>query len=215
MTGEILSKFALPQFWQFVRIPQTGPLLFQRGWARDRGHLVMADTTIGDFRFRSDGRTLTIIPRDAPDKSISLDRNCFEELLDFVNTIVKSDYTYNRRQAFRVPLWESCGLKCEIRVDESLFLVRPTDISLTGIFVEFRPEDPVTLRVSDLVDVQMTMDGNTSTFRSIVKRVEGHGAGLFFARSRQAEQISPPSEITRLVMDLQRRWIARNYHRIP
>ena len=175
----------------------------------------MADITIGDVKFRSDGRTLTITPRDQPDKAISLDRNAFEKLLDFVNTLVQSEYSYNRRQAFRVPLWEACGLKVEICTGDAKFLTRPTDVSLTGIFVEFRPEDPVSLRVNDLVDVVMTFEGHTDTFRGIVKRVERHGAGLFFARSMHAEQMSPPPEITGLVMELQRQWIARNWHRMP
>jgi len=97
----------------------------------------MVEITIGDVQFISNGKTLTIARRDQPEMAMSLDKKGIEELIDFVTSLAETEFS--RRQTFRVPVWDSSGLSVQIRKDDTQLSVRPTNVSLTGIFVELRP----------------------------------------------------------------------------
>ena len=167
----------------------------------------MAEITIGDVQFISDGKTLTIARRDQPNMTMSLDKAGVEELIDFVTSLAGTEF--NRRQTFRVPVWDSSGLSVQIRKDETQLSVRPTNLSLTGIFVELRPDDWLDLAQDDDLEVILDFEGETHSYRGVVRRCETNGYGLFFPESMNAEQIEPPPGITQIVMELQRRWLAR------
>ena len=171
----------------------------------------MAEITIGEMQLVSDGNTLTIARRDQPDFAVCLDADGFRELLDFVTTIAGTEF--NQRQTFRIPLWDSSGLSVQIRTDESQVSVKPTNISLTGIFVEVHPDDWLDLQQDADVEVTLEFEGETQTHHAIVRRREGNGYGLFFPESMKGEEIDPPPGITRIVMELQRRWMARRARR--
>ena len=166
----------------------------------------MAKTTIGNVRLISDGKTLTIARRDQPNMAISLDSTEVEELIDFVTSLAATEF--NRRDTFRVPLWDSSGLSVQIRKDETQRLVTPTNISLTGIFVELRPDDWLDLAQDDDLEVILEFEGEAQSHHGVVRRCEDNGYGISFRDSMNGEQIDPPPGVTRIVMELQRRWMA-------
>lgn len=166
------------------------------------------EATIGDLRLVSDGQKLTITFRYQPDMTVSLDRLAIDELIDYVGGLAVDEF--NRRQTFRVPVWDSCGLSAQLCLGTKLLAVRATNLSLTGIFVELPPEDWVDLKVHDRLDIALRFEGRSGTYRVEVRRREGNGYGLFFLDSMRAEQIDSLPDITHVVMELQRRWLARN-----
>ena len=171
----------------------------------------MAEITIGDVSFISDGKTLTISRHKQSDRSVTLDRTGVEELIDFLASLAETEF--NRRQTFRVPLWDSSGLYAQIRTEETELQVTPTNVSLTGIFVQPRGDDWLDLELGDNVEVNLDFEGQALSYLGVVRRCENNGFGLFFPVTMNAEEIDPPPELTRIVMELQRRWMARHRKR--
>jgi hypothetical protein len=173
----------------------------------------MKEINIGGVRLFSDGNTLTITGRIQPDLTVSLDSVEVEMLIHFVLSLAGTGS--NRRQSFRVPLHEPSGLSTQIRVNQKQLSVTPTSISVTGIFVELRPEDWLDLAIGDILDVILEFEGEIQTYHGSVRRGEAKGYGLFFTESMNGEEIDPPPELLRLVMELQHRWMARRSKIVP
>jgi len=167
----------------------------------------MADITIGDIHLISDGNTLTISGRHQPDKTVCLNSAEVEQLIDFVSSLAGTGS--HRRQSFRVPLNESSGLTAQIRTSGQLIDVTPTSLSLTGVFVVLHPDHWIDLAQGDIVEVFLEFEGETHMYHGSVRRREVNGYGLFITESMNGEQIEPPPDISDIVMELQRRWMAR------
>jgi hypothetical protein len=63
--------------------------------------------------------------------------------------------------------------------------------------------------VSSRVEVTLDFETDHETLEAIVRRRRGSGCGLFFPASMKDEELDPPATLTRIVMNLQRRWLAR------
>ncbi len=165
------------------------------------------EITIGEIHLKSDGSTLTIARLNQPNITLNIDAKGVEELIDFVTSLTETKF--NRRRNFRVPLWDSSGLSVQIRKDEKQLSATPKDISVIGIFVELRPDDWLDLKQDDDLEVILEFEGETQTYRAVVRRCEDNGYGLLFPESMKGNQINPPTELKRIVMKLQCHWLAR------
>lgn len=172
----------------------------------------MAKITIGVVELILDGETLTITRRDQPNMAISLDETGVRELIEFVTSFTGSKF--NQRLTFRVPVGYSSGLAVQIRKNEIQRSVTPTNISLTGIFVELRSDDWLELALDDELEVILDFEGERQSCRGVVRRCADNGYGLFFPESMRGMILDPPPKITQIVMELQRRWIARRSERV-
>ena len=166
----------------------------------------MAEMNIGDVQLVSDGSTLTISRRDLPGLTISLDATGVEELIDFITSHFGTET--NQRQTFRIPIHDSSGLSVQIRKDDKQYSVTPTNLSLTGIFIVLRPDDRLNLSQDDDLEVILEFEGETQMLHGIVRSCQDNGYGLLFPESMNSDQMNPSPEISRIVMELQRRWIA-------
>ena len=166
----------------------------------------MAEITIDDVHVISDGNTLTFARLDLPSLTISLDATGVAELIDFITSLAGAEF--NRRRTFRIPVHDSSGLSVQIRKDEKQYSVTPTNISLTGISVVLHPNDWLDLSQDDDLEVILEFEGETQTLHGVVRCCKDNGFGLFFPESMNGDQMDPSPEISRLVMELQRRWIA-------
>ena len=169
----------------------------------------MPEITIGDILLVSDGNTLEISRRGQPNTSVSLNAKGVAQLYEFARLIGDEN---NRRNAFRVSLWEPCGLTVRLRSDAAEFTGQPTNISLTGVFVELSSADRGKITLGDELQVELQFQGRSTSYLGVVRRREGNGIGIFFPESMNAEQCDPPAELAQIVMELQRRWIARVRH---
>ena len=167
----------------------------------------MAETNIGDVRVTFERGVLTISHRDRSESTITLDEDGVEKLIDLVCGHDESES--NRRHAFRVSLWNSCGLMTTVHHGECEFEAIPTSISLSGVFVELPEPLEFELSVGAQVDVTLDLDTDRETLEAIVRRRRGSGCGLFFPASMKDEELDPPATLARIVMNLQRRWLAR------
>ena len=172
----------------------------------------MSEIIIGDIQLNCDGNTLTFTCDDEQDMAISLDEAGVRELIGFATSLTGSEF--NQRVSFRIPLWNSCGLSVQIRKDKFERLVTPTNISLTGIFVELRSDDWLEMAMDDELEVILDFDGEIQSCRGVVRRCELNGYGVFFPESMKEEQLDPPQKITRIVMELQRRSMVRHAQRV-
>lgn len=167
----------------------------------------MAEITIGDAHLISDGNTLTIGSRGQRNLTLSLDAAGVSELIDFVTSLAKTEF--NRRQDFRVPIHDSSGLSAQIRKGQSLVSVMPLNLSVTGIFVELTRDDWIDFSQDDELEVILDFEGESQSHNGVVRRCADNGYGLFFPKSMKGKELAPPAELTRVVMELQRRWMAR------
>jgi len=173
----------------------------------------MAKITLRDIQLTYDGETLTICSVNHPLKSVSLDANAVGELIDFVQSVSKRRPARpliddNRRESFRVPIVDAGDLRCRLTVRGHTYQGQPSNISMTGVYIQRRLSDPIELRIGDEIDLQMTSRDQQIDMDAIVRRLGINGYGLFFPRTMKGDTIAPPSEFRRMVMELQRRWMA-------
>ena len=167
----------------------------------------MPETSIDDFRVTFERGVLTITPHDRPDSAVTLNEDGVEKLINLVCGHDESES--NRRQTFRVSLWDSSGLTTTVRFGERDIEVIPTSVSLSGVFVELPDPLETELYVGREVEVTLDLDTENETLEAIVRRRRGSGCGLFFPASMKHEELDPPAGLARIVMSLQRRWLAR------
>lgn len=167
----------------------------------------MAEVTIGDFEIRYDGENLTIVHADDAETVMCLDNDGVDELAVFLDTV--RSLSSNRREAFRVSLQGSDMLNVHIKKGNTLLSVIPKTISVTGIFVTPVSDQAIELQKNENVEVQLDFEGESQSYKALVRRCQVDGVGLFFTESMKGEQIDPPLKLSRTVMELQRRLMAR------
>jgi hypothetical protein len=88
----------------------------------------------------------------------------------------------------------------------------PIDISFTGILLEFSPETDPDFSISEEVDLELYLRGNTVCLRAEVRRRNGHRYGLFFPETVNKHGVQVPESMRNIVEELER---ARLKERIP
>jgi len=168
---------------------------------------MMIEITIGTAKLTSSNSVLTIESIDDQESPITFDAEGVRELIRFLTSQTTS--SFNRREAFRVPVFESSGLELQIRFGDQVLLGRPTSISMTGAFVSVTADDPLAIKVDQEVEATLMFEGKQHVHPSIVRRVAADGFGIGFLDAVSDGQIDPPADIARIVMALQRQWAAR------
>ncbi len=169
----------------------------------------MAEFEIGDVTLSVGAQGLTLRPRNQPDLEIRFDADGVSELLDLLR--IASEHIFSQRQGFRVPIRSSSTLDTTLRIGaEEAFAVTARNVSLTGIFVELRPDEPHELTLDLEVEVVMDFERKTVSAHGIVRRHEAGGYGIFFVESVRGEELNPPPALVRLVRKLEARWLAES-----
>jgi hypothetical protein len=114
------------------------------------------------------------------------------------------------RENFRMEVANVNELSVEIRKGNTYFTVKPTTLSLTGIFVEPRAGDWVSFAKGDEVEVIMEFEDKKLTNPAVVQRCESGGYALSFGTSASAKNADPDPQIRQIVMELQRRWLEKH-----
>lgn len=166
----------------------------------------MSVINIGNISLQSDGEQLIVHHKGTPFDPITLQGEAVTELIDFIGEI--SGAEFNQRRTFRVKVTDGSGLSCRATVGEKVYDVAVGNISLAGLYMRFRPGDEIELPLEAEVELQLTFQGHTENVKGVVKRKDGRGYGLFFPASMKGDQVEPPAGLTRMVMDLQRKWMA-------
>lgn len=167
----------------------------------------MTEAIIGDALLIYDGRVLTVSHRSGNGLSLKLDSTCVDELVDFLSSLSSAES--NQRRFFRTPLWHTCGIAVTIRHDDQEYPVVAKNISLSGIFVEAPCDGNLNLTSDETVQVHIEFENTAYTCRGLVRYASPQGCGLFFPDSIRNGQIVAPPVYSQMVMELQRRWLAR------
>ncbi|WP_182869715.1 PilZ domain-containing protein [Rhodopirellula sp. JC639] len=173
----------------------------------------MAEITLRDLEIFYDGDTLKISSGDEPQKSVTLDPATVKPLVDFVQALAppeekeaKSEEE-NRRESFRVPIIDESGLSVTLISGKNRCVSKPTNISMTGVFVEVPKDRSIALDIDDELRARLSMNKSEIELDAVVRRIEPNGFGLFFPETFKGEHVDPPPIIRRIVMDLQRQWM--------
>lgn len=173
----------------------------------------MAEITLRDIEIFYDGETLKISSSEDPEKSVSFDPKSVKGLVDFVHLLSPPEETEtqtqdeNRRESFRVPVIEDSGLRVTLISGKERCESKPTNISMTGVFVEVPKDRTIPLDINDELRARLSMNKTEIELEAIVRRIEPNGFGLFFPEAFKGEHVDPPPTVRRIVMDLQRRWM--------
>lgn len=171
----------------------------------------MAVIKLSDIQLVFDGTTLTISSLKSPEKTVSLDANSVEELVDFVHglaaNVESEDQGPNRRESFRVPVMEASGLSVRLVKRGTSVDGKPLNISMTGVFVKVPVKSEPDFELGDEVVAEISYQKSKLQLGAIVRRKENRGMGLLFPETIRDEHVNPPPLIRHIVMELQRRWM--------
>ena len=172
----------------------------------------MTKISLRDMQLSYDGEKLTVSSQKHADQSITLSGSDVEELVQFVETVAKTERDrVNRRESYRVPILPDSGVELMLRVGGVEFKAMPRNISMTGIFVVPRSSEKLKLMIDDRVNVYLSYGDQSMMLNAIVKRYEEGGYGLFFPSSMRGEYLDPPALIRRIVMELQRQTMVQGH----
>ena len=164
----------------------------------------MGSLEIGDVVIATEGGRLTFSRDGESVVKIRLDADGLSELMDFLRSVRVDEQ--NRRRGFRVPIL-SDRFQSHLRGDLASVPTRARDVSLSGIFLEF-PDGTPEIDVSDPVTVFVEYGHDRAELDGIVMRRTDQGVGIVFGHAANVESPTPPAELSRIVMLLEREWLA-------
>ena len=164
---------------------------------------------VGHFLIFSPSYLISCSPEGQPENAVNLEPVDVGVLIDFLMSLSASEF--NRRQTFRIPLWESCGIRVTLQSEDQVYEGRPSNISLTGLLMELEQDCEFAPSMNSLVDVTIDFEGQVQRLVGRVRRRVDQQLGLDFPESTQAGDADPTPNYTALVMELQRRWAARRH----
>lgn len=160
---------------------------------------------IGQVVVTAEEDALTLRRRGETDVELRLDASGVSELLDFLRSVRLN--RFNRRRGFRVPV-VSDALEVSIAGASGSAPVRVRDVSLGGIFLEWASRTRQAFDPPDEIQVTLARGGETVTMPGTVRRATDDGLGIVFSHADDAENPTPPLAFHRIVMQLEREWLA-------
>lgn len=159
---------------------------------------------IGDVVIATEGDLLTFSRRGESVVRIQLDSDGLSELLDFLRS-VRID-RQNRRRGFRVPV-VSDRFQTRLGGDLAAFATRARNVSLSGIFLEF-PERMPDIDIGHQIEIAIDYRNETAALSGTVTRRTKKGFGVVFEHAADARDPTPAAEFSRIMMLLEREWLA-------
>ncbi len=113
-------------------------------------------------------------------------------------------FGHEARRAARVAVDRSSGLSARVSVAQrgGTLLPIPINLSLTGILLEFRPEDDPELPRGATVQIELQLGEDAVALPAEVRRRTGHRYGLMFAGIVKNETVDPPPALGKIAAAL-------------
>jgi hypothetical protein len=112
------------------------------------------------------------------------------------------------RAAFRVPIGEKSELPVRVATKDALsWAVRPVDLSLTGILIEFTAAEDPDLPIGAETEVELRLRNEVVRLKGEVRRRDKHRYGLFFLEVASKHGIKAPKPLRNTVEALERSWL--------
>ncbi len=152
-----------------------------------------------------DGDELVLQRLSRPDAMVRLSIPDNPEIEDFVSAVVPA--TPNRRAAFRVPILMPSELQVTLAFGGRKRPVGAANISLIGVLVEVRPEELPELLPGTEVGLTVQLASTSVSLQGVVFHLESYACGIQFTDVWRGDDLRPPTELRRIVAELQRTWL--------
>ena len=166
----------------------------------DRNELQIGNTTIS-----SDGRSLTFQDTDNAKFNVAFSDDHLPELLAFLRS-VKPDET-EQRMGFRIPLSISSGLSTSITFGDKTCSVRPLNLSLSGILLEFSEGEVFEMPIDTQISIRLQLQDTTAALSGVVRRRIGNQYGISFPDSLRDYKLDPPASLQVIYAKLEKQWL--------
>ena len=122
--------------------------------------------------------------------SFSLKSSAMFDLIEYLRSFNVDDT--QRRNAFRVPLTTSSDLSVMLGHRDKSCSVKPLNISLTGILIEFDRDDVYDLAIGAEVNLTLKSGDKTEKISGKIMRRDGNQYGIFFPSTVVDNEVTPP-----------------------
>lgn len=167
----------------------------------------MKTLDLGDLHFEFDGSELHLSSAATGQLSPALDAQDIQKLSRFLGSL--SDGQANQRQTFRLSSAVLMDLGVSLLANGRAVGATANDLSVTGISVQIHDDEKLDVPLMGEVEVVLELADETQSHTAILRRRDARGLGLFFPHSISGEHIEPPHELVSLILELQRRSLAR------
>ena len=153
-----------------------------------------------------DGSQITFEEQNNWKFSFSLKSSAMFDLIEYLRSF-KVDDT-QRRNAFRVPLTTSSDLSVMLGYRDKSCSVKPLNISLTGILIEFGG-DVYDLAIGAEVNLTIKSGDKTENISGKIMRRDGNQYGIFFPTTVVDNEVTPPDHLRSIVLKLEKDWLRK------
>ena len=167
----------------------------------------MKKIDLGDLHFEFDGSRLSLSSSRSGETSTTLEMSDVQKLADFLATL--NDRNANQRQTFRLSASALMDLGVALHANGRVFGATANDLSVTGISVQVNDGEELDVPLLGEVEVVLELGDQTQSHTAILRRREARGYGLFFPQSMRGEHIEPPHDLVAMILELQKRSLAR------
>ena len=138
-------------------------------------------------------------------------RDCLQHLLNLPRSLaLQAPDPSQKRRFYRTPIssLEDLGLEITVLVDERVWTVRPLDISVGGILIEFPPGDLPDLASDSQLQVTLQLEAKTVRLTGVINRQHKRRCSLFFREvyPQTGGTAEPPQPLREIVEALEEQW---------
>jgi hypothetical protein len=161
---------------------------------------------IGNISIFWDGSSsLMFQDGDNANLKVTFSASNLPDLIDFLCS-VKPDEK-DLRMGFRVPLSISSGLSASITFGDKTCSVRPLNLSLSGILVEFSEGEVYEVPIDTQIKITFQLQDTTAVLNGVVRRRSGNQYGIFFPDSVLGNELDPPDSLQTIYTKLEKKWL--------
>ncbi|NNK84532.1 MAG: PilZ domain-containing protein [Desulfobacterales bacterium] len=165
----------------------------------------MEQFIIGNIVITYDGREITFSDNGHQNFRFYLKPDALADLMDYFNSLIKT-YT-QKRNAFRIPLNNSFGLSVLLRYGDKSCSVKPLNLSLTGILIEFEGDDVYGMAKGDIVELSIELGDKSENMAGKIVRCNHPQYGIFFPETIVDGEVQAPEFLLNITSNLEKRWL--------
>ena len=154
-----------------------------------------------------DGSSLMFQDGDNSNSNITFPASNLPELIDFLCSVKPEEKEKELRMGFRVPLSVSRGITASIIFGGKTCSVRPLNLSLSGILVEFSEGEVYEMPIDTHIKIRIQLQQITTVLNGVVSRRSGNQYGIFFPDSVRGKELDPPDSLQAICTTLEKQWL--------
>ena len=162
---------------------------------------------IGNISIIWDGSSLKFQDGDNANLNLTFSASNLTDLIDFLCSLKPEEKEL--RMGFRVPLSISSSLSASITFGGKTCSVRPLNLSLSGILVEFSEDEVFEMPIDTQIKIRIQLQETTTVLNGVVSRRSGNQYGIFFPDSVRGKELDPPDSLQAICTNLEKQWLRK------